>query len=299
MEHLVSVGVPVFNGENYVRQCLDSLLAQTYSNIEIVICDNASTDSTERICLSYASLYPQIRYFRNPENLGALANYNLTFELSSGEYFKWAAHDDVCHETFIERCVEVLQNNPECELCFPSMRNIDAEGKLVRQSRPGLGIDAATPDRRIRQLLELEMASNDIFWSVFGVMRRKTLERIGVLRDHVASDQTFLLTLVIEGKFLEVDEALYSRREHEGNSTSIKQYSDRRAWYLGKHTSRRIVLPNLRLCAEHIRIVHSAGFGFWKTLSLKSTICRRFLGRWRFILREVASIPTQLLHAMK
>jgi len=291
----VSVGVPVFNGQNYLRECLDSLVAQTYSNLEIVICDNASTDDTEQICLDYASSDPRIRYHRNPTNLGALANYNRTFDLASGKYFKWAAHDDLCSETLIEKCVDILQSDPACVLAFSSIRFVDPEGKLIRQSRPGLSVDAGAADDRVRRLLELEMTSNDIFWSVFGVIRRRTLEKTGLFPDHVASDQTLLLKLALEGTFVEVEEPLYSRREHQGTSTSIRQYSKRRAWYLGRNPSKKIVLPNLTLCAEHMRIVREAGFDRFDTWSLNLKVGRRFLGRWRFIARELGSVPGQIV----
>jgi hypothetical protein len=138
------------------------------------------------------------------------------------------------------------------------------------------------------------MESNDIFWSVFGVMRRKTLMKTGLLPDHVASDQTLLLKLALEGTFVEVEEPLYFRREHKGTSTSIRQYSKRSAWYLGPD-SKKIVLPNLTLCREHLGIVRSAGFGRAATWSLNLKIGRRFLGRWKIIAQELASVPGQIL----
>ena len=104
----VSIGMPVFNGENYLAEALDSLLTQTFSDFELIISDNASTDKTEEICRAYAVRDQRIRYFRNQENLGASRNYNRVFELSSGEYFKWAAHDDLCAPEFLGRCVDVL-----------------------------------------------------------------------------------------------------------------------------------------------------------------------------------------------
>jgi glycosyltransferase involved in cell wall biosynthesis len=84
----LSIGIPVFNGEEFLPELLDSLLAQTFSDFEIVICDNASSDRTAQICCEYASRDARIRYFRNDTNLGALPNYNRTFELSTAPLFK-------------------------------------------------------------------------------------------------------------------------------------------------------------------------------------------------------------------
>ena len=96
----VSLGFPVYNGERYLAAALDSLLGQTFRDLEVVICDNASTDRTAELCAAYAARDARVRYHRNPTNLGAAPNFNRTFELSRGEYFKWAAHDDVCAPTF-------------------------------------------------------------------------------------------------------------------------------------------------------------------------------------------------------
>src|SRR5690606_6873079 len=90
--------MPVYNGANYLRCALDSILAQTFQDWELIICDNASTDETQTICEEYAARDPRIKYHRSSRNIGPSANYNRTFELSRGEYFKWAAHDDRSEE---------------------------------------------------------------------------------------------------------------------------------------------------------------------------------------------------------
>lgn len=96
----VSVGLPVYNGEKYLPQAIKSLLAQTFAEFELIICDNASTDRTQEISRTFTKRDQRIRYHRNPNNLGAAANFNLSFRLSSGEYFKWAA-DDLCAPEFL------------------------------------------------------------------------------------------------------------------------------------------------------------------------------------------------------
>src|SRR6266536_1939108 len=85
----VSIGLPVFNGERFVAEAIDSILAQTFEDFELIISDNASTDGTEEICRCYAEKDERIRFVRNRENYGAAFNFNQTFHLSSGGYFKW------------------------------------------------------------------------------------------------------------------------------------------------------------------------------------------------------------------
>src|SRR5579875_956335 len=106
----VSIGVPVYNGERYLAQALDSILAQTFSDYEIIISDNGSTDATPDICRMYAAQDPRIKFHRHDHNRGSAWNYNRVFELSSGTYFGWLSHDDVYDPRFLERCVEVLDS---------------------------------------------------------------------------------------------------------------------------------------------------------------------------------------------
>src|SRR5271169_3585983 len=104
----VTIGVPVYNGEKYLPQCLDSLLGQTYHDMEILICDNASMDRTEQICRDYSARDSRIRYVRNPINIGLGGNFRRVLELARGEFFKAAAADDWCGPEFIAQCVAAL-----------------------------------------------------------------------------------------------------------------------------------------------------------------------------------------------
>src|SRR3989337_590294 len=122
----VSIGLPVFNGEKYLRQALDSILAQTYQDFELIISDNASTDKTQQICREYVKKDSRIRYYRNKRNLGATRNHNRVFELSCGEYFKWASHDDLLAPEFLSRCVSVLDQDHSIVLCHSKTGRINA-----------------------------------------------------------------------------------------------------------------------------------------------------------------------------
>src|SRR5689334_10548773 len=104
----VSVGLPVYNGQRYVRHALESLRRQEFEDFEVVISDNASTDQTGEICAEYVARDARFRYFRNETNIGASPNYNRTFELARGEYFKWCAHDDVCLPGFLSKCMATM-----------------------------------------------------------------------------------------------------------------------------------------------------------------------------------------------
>lgn len=125
----VSIGLPVFNGENYLEEAIQSILHQTFTYFELIICDNNSSEDIGAICNKYEQQDSRIRYYRNDENVGASRNFNQTFELARGPYFKWAAHDDRLAADFVERCVSVLDRDPDMVLCFSRTQVIDAEGR--------------------------------------------------------------------------------------------------------------------------------------------------------------------------
>lgn len=107
----ISIGLPVFNGEKFINQCLDSLLAQTFQNFELIISDNASTDSTSEICKEYALKDKRIKYIRQEKNNGSVYNFNFVLNHAKFEYFMWAAVDDLWESTFIEKNLNILETN--------------------------------------------------------------------------------------------------------------------------------------------------------------------------------------------
>ena len=112
----VSIGVPVYNGERFIRQSVESLLAQTYGDFELVITDNASKDGTEEVCRELAKKDKRVQYVRNDKNLGGPGNFRRVFALCSGEFHKWSTADDFWEPTIIEKCVAVLDREPDVVL---------------------------------------------------------------------------------------------------------------------------------------------------------------------------------------
>src|SRR6476646_2411498 len=127
----VAIGLPVYNGAKYVAEAIESVLAQTYGDLELVISDNASTDATEEICRDYTARDSRVRYARAEQNGGAAWNFNRTFELSRGEYFKWLAHDDAIGPQYLARCLAVLDRDPGVVLCHTRTGIINGQGELV------------------------------------------------------------------------------------------------------------------------------------------------------------------------
>ena len=125
---VISVCLPVYNGGSFLEETIESILGQTFTDLELIISDNASTDDTEKICCRFAERDSRIRYFHNPENLGAARNFNITFELARGRYVKWQGHDDPIPPDFLEHCVAVLDNDPSVVLAYGRQIAIDEHG---------------------------------------------------------------------------------------------------------------------------------------------------------------------------
>lgn len=231
----VSIGMPVYNGENYIVHALDSILAQTFEDFEVVICDNASTDATERICLDYAANDRRIRYHRNDTNLGAAVNYNRTFALSSGIYFKWAAHDDVCAPTFFERCVEILDADPSVVLSHPRTIIIDADGRPFLNYLVELNTGDVRPHVRFGEMVRREHWC----YPVFGVFRTEVLAKTTLIAGYTDSDRVLLAETCLWGRVVQIPEVLFLRREHAQTSTrAIARDQDRMQWFDPTHTGR-------------------------------------------------------------
>lgn len=118
----VSIGLPVYNGEFLIREALDSLLGQSFTDIEIIISDNNSEDGTEAICREYSNKDSRVVYFRQEKNIGAANNFRFVLGKGTGKYFMWAAHDDYWDKKLIENSVNILDCNLETDFIFPSFK---------------------------------------------------------------------------------------------------------------------------------------------------------------------------------
>ena len=170
---LVSIGIPVYNGERVLHHALVSVLNQTYQNLEVVICDNASTDDTQNICLTYAARDPRVRYYRNATNIGLHANFRRVCELSTGEYFTWVSADDRRPPLAIQVCLEAFQQHPDAVLVHGPILYEAGEGAdLVELSNE---VDLSIPDsaERVRAFTQ-GLRFNEI---VYGLYRSCALRK--------------------------------------------------------------------------------------------------------------------------
>ncbi len=227
----VTIGIPIYNGAEYIGQAMDSLLGQSFRDFEIIISDNGSTDPTQVICEQYAARHNAIRYYREDTNRGAAWNYNRVFALAQGEYFKWAAHDDVCGPEFIRRCVEALDQHPRVVLAYPKTLVIDEGGRVVSNYPDDLhffNMDLRTRYRTYLDMYRSPRSCNPIF----GLIRRDVLAQTPLIGAYVSSDTILLAELALRGEFYEVPETLFFRRDHANASIRAhKTYRDLVVWF--------------------------------------------------------------------
>jgi glycosyltransferase involved in cell wall biosynthesis len=230
----VSIGLPVYNGERYLSESFESLLGQTFTDFEIVVCDNASTDGTADIARAFAARDRRVRYIRNPENIGANRNYNLTMTLATGQYFKMGADDDVLEPAYIEKAVAILDANPGVSVAHSGIRYIDDDGAPLVYDPVSRRLTDTT-GRIAIELPDLNFALDDDpverFRSVLrhtvtchfalGLLRMSVLRRTKGFGLYYSADRAFLAEMALYGTFAETPEILFNKREHSKNSRSL------------------------------------------------------------------------------
>ncbi|OAD18829.1 glycosyl transferase, family 2 [Candidatus Thiomargarita nelsonii] len=219
--------MPVYNGEKYIRKALDSLLAQTFTDFELIISDNASTDNTYSICQEYAQKDSRIKVFRQAENRGAEKNFAYVLYKAKGEYFMWAAYDDKCELDCIEKLVCFLESNPSIMLCTPDVRWIDNNGETIRVSHlKGIYHSSESNWKQVRKQFFEYPLSNEIFFAVYGLYRTDFLKKQegmsptkGIM---TAIENLFLARLAIRGQIAAIPHVLKIYRTHE-DSTYVRE----------------------------------------------------------------------------
>lgn len=289
----VAIGLPVYNGEKYLVQTLDSILAQTFEDFDLVISDNASTDRTEEISRDYAGRDRRVRYHRNEKNLGAARNYNRVFELATAEYFKWAAHDDLMAPGYIERCVDVLDGEPNVVLCYPKTRIIDEEGKSKEDYFDNLHLDSLRAHERFRHVLfELTGECN----AVFGLIRRETLRRTNLIGNFHSSDIVLLAELAMRGEFYEIGETLFFRRDHPDTSVRLhRSKQDRAAWF-DPEKAGRYSMPMWRWLIEFTKAVRRVPMDLTEKSRCYALVCKWARVHNRSLRRELGGAISHRMH---
>ncbi|WP_329070930.1 glycosyltransferase family 2 protein [Amycolatopsis sp. NBC_01480] len=243
----LSIGLPVYNGEEFLGEALDALLGQTYEDFELIISDNASADGTEEICRQYAEKDTRIRYRRQARNVGATPNHNVLLDMARGELFKWASHDDLYGRDLLRRCVEALDERPEIVLAHSWQAIIDERGAVTVPLDYVHKTDAARPSVRFKSLL-FEPGGDDFY----GVVRTDVLRRVTPMGSYHHADRTYVAELALHGPFHQVPELLYFRRDHPDRAERANPSKRARCANLDPKRGNPFTNPTARLLAEYV-----------------------------------------------
>lgn len=221
--HGVSIGFPVYNGQEYIREAIDSLLAQTESNFELIISDNASTDATEQICREYAAKDQRVIYRRQQENIGAMPNFKFVLNQAGGKYFMWAAHDDKWGNNWLAQLL--LAHRESVVLTFGEVVAISTSGEITRTCR-NLGFTGGLVSRSLKFAFQDEYEGKaNLFYGLFktNVIRHILCKERSC--NGFATDALILFSVLQLGEISAVNGArLYKRAGGAGDRVS-KKYS--------------------------------------------------------------------------
>lgn len=286
----VTIGIPVYNGEDFLEKAVDSLLSQTYKDFELIISDNASTDRTEEICRRYVAQDPRVKYVRNTENLGAAKNYNQLVDMAKGEYFKWAAHDDVCLPTFLEKCVEVLDADPEVVLCFTQAWGIDENDQVYREYDNFVDAGVEEPWRRFYATACRRHNMTAIM--TFGLMRTDILRRTHMIGAFSSSDRVLVGELGLYGRFHMIREVLFLKRDHpDAHWVKYNTRQARMAWYDTKNRDAH-TYPHWRLLQEHLISIKNSPVDGADRLKSYAMIAPWVRYNWRYLMMNMVQRDT-------
>jgi len=281
-EPLVTIGVPVYNGERFLGKCLDSLLSQTFRNFVLLISDNASTDGTQEICRRYSQADSRIRYHRNRANVGMYGNFNLILASAHTRYVKLANADDYWAPAMLGDCLEQLESDPSLALCYPRAVLVAEDGSEIRRYEHPLHLMDDDPAARFRRVLtELGLVNQ-----LMGVIRTEAVRSALPLMSHTLADRVFLAELSLYGKIMELPKYHYFRRFHEGSSSWDRKSESHQIKRVFSEGTRRVHLATWKYHWGLVRRMLHSPLDIGRKLELMRFLGRRVVWDWAVLLGE-------------
>ena len=277
----------MFNGQRYLCRAVNSILQQTFSDFDLLICDNASVDATEEIARNYARADERIRYYRHTKNVGPNLNFSHGVDMVTGEYFKWAAHDDELAPDFLQTCITPLDNNPQAVLCQSLVSIIDERGAQLAVYDSALRhADSPRQPARFASLVLRPHVCTDLF----GVIRRNALTKTKRLKgNYHGCDRALLAELSLIGPFEKVNKPLFKSREHKQRYVRSVLPSQRTTFHITAETH-KTELSRLLLHSDYRRAVGKHGRGVAQRLR-----CYWHLACWWFVAWNSLRVGVELV----
>jgi len=263
---LVTIGCAVYNGEATLARALLPLVEQDYPNIEILVSDDGSTDSSPEIYREFAKRSPRIRVIRHAKNIGITENFNFLVREARGKYFMWADQDDIRDRTFVSKTVPRLEKDPEAVLCHSQTGVFISDADDVKYIIKLFGVDGVR-SRPLRYLRFLRFFSDT---TVYGLMRTDVLKTTRMYRRDLGSANALLFELLLRGAFLEVPEVLYYY-----SARGMRNRPDAKQEYARVHAGRampRLYFPFIALANNQASDIRRSSAPLLEKLELESLV---------------------------
>jgi glycosyltransferase involved in cell wall biosynthesis len=279
---VITVGMPVYNGEKYISQAIDSILSQTFDDFSLIISDNYSTDNTEEICREYANKDPRIIYIKQEKNLGAPLNWNFVFNQCKGQYFKWASSNDVCHPQFLEKCKEILDKRNNVILCYSKTKLIDAFGNTIDEYKNVIDLQ----DPRACNRFQTVLTRMDLNNAQGGLIRSDVLAKTALEGIYQHGDVQLMAELSLHGKFCEIQDYLFLRRVTPETITHQRSRLENRI-FNNPEFKGWLYLPEVKLHLGLFAVVYRSPIKNYEKLKLFIFLLRFAYWRKKQIFKEL------------
>jgi hypothetical protein len=298
----VCIAMPLRNAQQHLARTIESILAQTFSDLELVICDNASTDASEQICREFVRRDKRVIYTRLPQTIRMADNRQRACRLGAGsQFFKWAMPGELLPSTFIQRCVEALDRDSTAVLAFAHARRFEQQQQIHQQHHARLASDSHCPTQRFAAIALANHALGDQI-ELLGLFRRAALELIPPPADHPAAERVFLARLALVGRFVQVPEAILLACDPSGSNLGLANCSPRNRHMtaitppLMQHAA-QIGFPEWRLMLEYLRSIQYGWLSLRQRAACAAVVLHRQLidGNWVRLTRDVALAGQKLL----
>lgn len=293
----LSIGMPVYNGERFLRQAIESILTQTFTDFELIISDNASTDATAEICRGYAARDARVRYVAQPVNRGAAWNFNHLIALAQAKYYKLADADDMHAPRYLECCMSE-HDRASSSVVLVCSRGvvIDGHDRLIGPCHDRMDLRQPRPSDRLRLAIRNVGYCNVLF----GVIRTDVLRACRPLGGHPGADHVLINELALRGQFWEVPDPLFHRRVHAGSSFRPGWTLIDTAAYLDPQNKSIFVLPCSRVFLNTIRVIRAANLPWSEALRChEALLCEWLLPSLHFIKAELRFSARMLVNRFR
>jgi glycosyltransferase involved in cell wall biosynthesis len=290
-DHLLVIGMPVYNGAHWLEESIESILSQSFTDFQLFIADNASTDETETICRHYARKDSRVRYHRHRSNRGVFRNFNDVFELTSSKYFKWASCSDHCKPTLFERCLEILEARDDVVLAYAQtvlFSSISGDERLFYQN---LTLEEESPSDRVRMVFDWMEGLNNAF---NGVFRRSILDRVMPLKAGRGFDVNLMEEMSLHGKFVEVYQPLFYRR-YETPTTGELLSQEEKVLFFGANKTEFGYLQRANRQLDRFAMPFRTPIPFSEKLRVELELVSRLMSLTPTVMRKLAAQVKRLV----